>query len=76
MDGTAADNGLDATFPKDGTIIDWCYYTAGEFDSIGFEVVSATVTWSVNNWATLYTTKSVTGNPSDHYPIYLKVSFR
>ncbi len=76
VDGTAADNGLAATFPKDGNILDWCYYTTGEFDSGSFEVVSATVTWSVNNWATLYTTKSVTGNPSDHYPIYLKFSFQ
>ena len=73
---SAADNGLTVTFPKNGNILDWCYYTTGEFDSGSFEVVSATVTWSVNNWATIYTTKSITGNPSDHYPIYLKFSFQ
>ena len=76
VDGTAADNGLAATFPKNGNILDWCYYTTGEFNLTDFKVVSATVTWSVNNWDTLYTTKSVTGNPSDHYPIYAKFTFQ
>ena len=73
---TAADNGLAVTFPKNGNILDWCYYTTSAINSGSYEVVSSTVTWSVSNSATLYMTKSVTDNPSDHYPIYLKFSFQ
>ena len=63
---TAADNGLDPTFRSNGWIIDWCYYS-GTISSSNYQTVTDTVTWTYGT--------SVTGNPSDHYPIYTELTF-
>ena len=77
VSGTAADNGLAATFPKNGNILDWCYYTTSAINSGSYEVVSSTVTWSYSYESLSYPhSGSCTANPSDHYPIYLKIAFR
>ena len=74
VDGTAADNGLAATFPKNGTILDWCYYTTGKFAKQTYEVVTQTVKWTYSSYQTLWQDKSITSNPSDHYPIYVTLT--
>ena len=74
--GTAAGNGLAATFPSKGNILDWCYYTTGKFAKQTYEVVTTTVKWTYSSIKTLYQNKSITGNPSDHYPIYVTLTVK
>ncbi len=76
VSGTAADNGLAATFPKSGTILDWCYYTTGKFAKQTFEVVTQTVSWKYSSYQTLFQDKTITNNPSDHYPIYVTLTVK
>ncbi len=76
VEGTAADNGLATTFPKDGTIIDWCYYKTGKFEKTVYEVVTTKVKWTYSSYQTLWQDKTITDNPSDHYPVYVQLTFK
>ena len=76
VDGTAADNGLDPTYPNSGWIIDWCYYTKGKFAKQSYEVVTTKVKWTYSSYQTFWQDKSITNNPSDHYPIYVTLTFQ
>ena len=75
VSGTAADNGLATTFPKDGTILDWIYFNSEILSVTSYEVVSTKVKWTYSSYQTLWQDKTITANPSDHYPVYVTLTF-
>lgn len=73
--GTAADNGLATTFPKDGTILDWIYFNSEILSVTSYQVVSTKVKWTYSSYQTVWQDKTITANPSDHYPVYAELRF-
>lgn len=74
-DGYPGDYGLQTTFPKKGTILDWCYYKKAAFQLQTYEVITEEVQWSLSNLYTLFQTRTITGYPSDHLPVYVELTF-
>lgn len=75
VSGSAADNGLAATFPKDGTIIDWIYFNSAILSVTDYQVVTTKVKWTYSSYQTIWQDKSITDIPSDHYPVYVELTF-